>query len=78
MADELPKGGFRMASEFFREAAVLIFVFGNLDVWFKSFTGELGKLTLGPWTVAKHVAWVWGVAGIFEVGGILFEKWRQQ
>jgi hypothetical protein len=78
MSDELPKGGFRMASEFCREAAVLIFVFGNLDVWFKSFTGELGKLPLPPWAVAKHVAWVWGVTIIFEVSGILFEKWRQQ
>jgi len=32
-----------MAGDFCREAAVLIFVFGNLDIWLKSLTGELEK-----------------------------------
>jgi hypothetical protein len=67
-----------MAGEFCREAAVLIFVFGNLDVWFKSLTGELDKLSLSPWAIVKHVLAISAVAGIFEASGILFEKWRQQ
>jgi hypothetical protein len=78
VSDELPKGGFRMASEFCRESAVLIFVFGNLDVWFKSFTGELGRLPLSPWAVTKHVIAIFAVAGAFEASGILLEKWRQK
>ena len=35
------KSVYSIASEFCREAPVLIFVFGNLDKWFRSFTGEL-------------------------------------
>lgn len=67
-----------MASEFCREAAVLIFVFGNLDVWLKSFTGELDRLALSPWTTTKHVLAIFVVAGVFEVTGIMLEKWREQ
>lgn len=39
MADE-KKGNLAMAGEFSREAAVLIFVFGNLDIWLKSLDGS--------------------------------------
>jgi hypothetical protein len=70
------RGGYRMASEFCCEAAVLIFVFGNLDVWFKSFTGELDKFSAGAITL--HVITVWLLAAVFEASGVLFEKWRQK
>jgi hypothetical protein len=67
-----------MSGEFCREAAVLIFVFGNLDIWFKSFSGELDKLPLPPGAIFKHVIWVFGVAVLFEIVGMFFEKrWRQ-
>jgi hypothetical protein len=38
-----------MAGEFCREAAVLIFVFGNLDIWLKSFTGEGSGMVVEKW-----------------------------
>ncbi len=69
---------FAMASEFCREAAVLIFVFGNLDIWFKSFTGELAKLGIGVWAVVFHVLTIFALAGVFGASGILFEKWRDK
>ena len=39
------KSVYSIVSEFCRESAVLIFVFGNLDMWFRSFT-ELSKLAV--------------------------------
>jgi len=71
------KGLYAMAGEFCREAAVLIFVFGNLDLWFKSFSGELWKLDLGFWAIVEHVLGVFVVAAAFGVVGVLFEKWRE-
>jgi hypothetical protein len=67
-----------MVGEFCREAAVLIFVFGNLDIWLKSFTGELEKLPLGPWAVEKHVVSIFFIACLLEGSGIMCEKWRQK
>ncbi|MGB6625952.1 MAG: hypothetical protein WA681_00120 [Candidatus Acidiferrales bacterium] len=76
MAEER-KGIYEMVREFCREAAVLIFVFGNLDIWFKSFTGELWKLGLGFWAIVSHVLGIFAVAAVFGIIGILFEKWRE-
>jgi hypothetical protein len=67
-----------MAGEFCREAAVLIFVFGNLDIWFKSFTGELSRLSLSGWAVTKHMVGIFAIACIFEGSGMAFERWRQK
>ena len=39
MAEE-KKGNLAMVGEFSREAEVLIFVFGNLDIWLKSLDGS--------------------------------------
>jgi hypothetical protein len=70
------KGIYEMVGEFCREAAVLFFVFGNLDLWLKSYTGELSKLSLGWWSIVSHVSAVFGLAILFGVTGILLEKWR--
>ena len=78
MVSDGPIGGFRMASEFCREAAVLIFVFGNLDVWTKAFTGELFKDGLSPWLIARHVTYVFVISAVFMIAGVLLEKWRDQ
>jgi len=72
---ETPKGRYEMLGEFCREAAVLIFVFGNLDVWMKSFTGDLARLGIGAWAITKHFALVTLVAALFEITGMFFEKW---
>jgi hypothetical protein len=64
-----------MAGEFCREAAVLIFVFGNLDLWFRSFTGELSKLALGWQTISLHVAAVFALTVLFGISGVLLERW---
>lgn len=73
---EIPKGRYEMLGEFCREAAVLIFVFGNLDVWMKGFTGELARLGIGAWAIMRHFAFVTLVAALFEITGMFFEKWR--
>jgi hypothetical protein len=59
-----------MLGEFCREAAVLIFVFGNLDLWLY-FSGDL------DWGVVKHVLESTGAAAVFFVTGVFFEKWRR-
>jgi hypothetical protein len=65
-----------MLSEFCREAAVLVFVFGNLDIWLKSFTGELDKLSLGWWAITSHVMAVFGFTIFLCWIGFKFESWR--
>jgi hypothetical protein len=70
------KGVYAMAGEFCREAAVLVFVFGNLDIRLKNFTGELSKLSLGWWAIVSHVSAVFGLTILLGAAGILFEKWR--
>jgi hypothetical protein len=70
------KSVLEMISEFCREAAVLIFVFGNLDLWTKGFTGELGKLSIGFWAVVIHFLAITGTALAFGVIGVFTEKWR--
>jgi hypothetical protein len=67
-----------MAGEFRREAAVLIFVFGNLDIWLKSFTGELGRLSLSRWALTKHMVGIFVIACVFKGSGMVVEKWRQK
>jgi hypothetical protein len=73
---EPPKGSYELWGEFCREAAVLIFVFGNLDVWLKGFTGDLARLNIGPWSIVRHFVAVLIVTGVFQATGILLEKWR--
>jgi hypothetical protein len=72
------KSGYAMAGEFCREAAVLIFVFGNLDIWLKSFTGELDKLPVSRWGIVGHVSAIFGATIVFGATGVLFEKWRDK
>ena len=73
---ETPKGRYEMVGEFCREAAVLIFVFGNLDVWMKSFTGDLNRLGIGASAITKHFALVTFGSAVFEITGMFFEKGR--
>ncbi len=63
-----------MLGEFCREAAVLIFVFGNLDIWVRGFTGELGKLAIGFWAIIAHFFSVLSATAVFGAIGILLEK----
>jgi hypothetical protein len=58
-------GIFAMLGEFCREAAVLIFVFGDLDDW------------LHDRYILLNIIKVFGAALIFLVTGIFFEKWRK-
>ena len=67
-----------MGGEFCRDVSILIFVFGNLDVWFKVFTGEFAKMSLTDWAITKHVLWVFFVAVAFGITGMLFERWREE
>ena len=72
MAEE-KKGNLAMAGEFCREAAVLIFVFGNLDIWVKSLDGTW---KLDFWPAIYSISKIFGVAGFFQFVGMSFEKWR--
>jgi hypothetical protein len=74
MAEE-KKGNLAMAGEFSREAAVLIFVFGNLDIWLKSLDGSW-KYTF--WPTVGLISVIFAVASFFQVVGMFFEKWRGQ
>jgi hypothetical protein len=67
-----------MASEFCREAAVLIFVFGNLDVWLRGLTGELTRVNLGRQAVVWHIGEIMALTVLFGIGGILFESWIER
>lgn len=64
------KSGYEMAGEFCREAAVLIFVFANLDLWLYQ--------QYSDWNVIKHLLEACGVALLFFVAGYALEKWRRQ
>jgi hypothetical protein len=66
---EEKKGIYNMLGEFCREAAVLIFVFSNLDLWLYRQTND--------WEVVKHFLQALGVAAVFQVTGMLMEKWRR-
>lgn len=68
------KSVYSIASEFCREAAVLIFVFGNLDMWFRSFTGELSKLALGWRAIVSHVTAIFALTVFFGLTGIFARK----
>ena len=72
MAEE-KKGNLAMAGEFSREAAVLIFVFGNLDIWLKSLDGTW-KHTF--WPTVGLISVIFTVASFFQVVGMFLEKWR--
>jgi len=66
------KSVYSIASEFCREA-VFIFVFGNLDMWFRSFTGELRKPALGWRAIVSHVTAIFAFTVFFGLTGILLE-----
>jgi len=62
-------------SEFCRDAAVLIFIFGPLDIWFKALDGTLKLSTID--TVAA-VLGIFALATIFQVTGLFLEKWEDE
>lgn len=68
MAEE-KKGIFNMLGEFCREAAVLVFVFSNLDLWLYHQTSD--------WEVVKHVLQSVAVTFLFLATGMAMEKWRK-
>lgn len=68
MAEE-KKGIFNMLGEFCREAAVLVFVFSNLDLWLYHQTSD--------WEVVKHVLQSVAVTFLFLATGMATEKWRK-
>ena len=72
------KSVYSIASEFCREAAVLIFVFGNLDMWFRSFTGELSKLALGWRAIVSHVTAIFGLTVLFWIDWNFIRKMEGQ
>lgn len=72
MAEE-KKGNLAMVGEFSREAAVLIFVFGNLDIWLKSLEGSWRHAF---WPTVGLISIIFAVAGLFQVVGMVLEKWR--
>jgi hypothetical protein len=66
---EEKKGIFNMLGEFCREAAVLVFVFSNLDLWLYHQTSD--------WEVVKHVLQSVAVTFLFLATGMAMEKWRK-
>jgi hypothetical protein len=74
MAEE-KKDDFALIGEFCREAAVLIFVFGNLDIWLKSLDGTWKR---AAWPTVFIISGIFGVAILFQVAGMFFEKWRER
>jgi uncharacterized membrane protein (UPF0136 family) len=58
-----------MFGEFCREAAVLISVFANLDLWLYHQTDD--------WSVIKHLLQAFGVAVVFLATGMRMEKSRK-
>lgn len=73
MAEER-KGFFNMLGEFCREAAVLIFVFGNLDFWLNLIKAKEHTVVSDA---TNYTLKVFGLAVAFQVIGMLFEKWRK-
>lgn len=67
--------GLSLLSEFCTQSAVLIFVFGNLDVWLKNFDGSLADAGVKPEQVAWHIAAVFGLTFVFGIVGYLIDKW---
>jgi hypothetical protein len=74
MAEE-KKAHLAMAGEFCREAAVLIFVFGNLDIWLKSLDGSWKHPF---WPTVGFISVIFAVASLFQIVGMSFEKWRER
>jgi len=66
---EEKKGIFNILGEFCREAAVLVFVFSNLDLWLYHQTSD--------WEVVKHVLQSVAVTFLFLATGMAMEKWRK-
>ena len=66
-----------MIGDFCRETSVLVFVFGNLDIWLRSLTGELDKINFGWQAAVRNVGAIMALTLIFGVSGILFELWSE-
>ena len=66
------RGNYSLMSEFCRDAAVLIFIFGPLDIWFKALDGTLN---LNYRDTIKAVLGVFMLTAIFQIGGLALEKW---
>jgi hypothetical protein len=69
------KDGYDMASEFCRDVAVLVFVFGPLDIWLKAIDGTL-KLSTAD--TVNAIIGVFALAVIFGGVGATFERWRER
>ena len=77
---EAKKSFLNMLGEFCREAAVLIFVFGNLDFWSRLVWGPLDE-KFHPPTQDQTTNWtlkVFGLTIVFWMIGYLAEKWRKK
>ncbi len=73
MAEE-KKGYFNMLGEFCREAAVLIFVFGNLDFWLNVVHDATNPMT---WATLSYTFKIFGLTIVFQTVGMQLEKWRR-
>jgi hypothetical protein len=71
---EEKKGLFNMMGEFCREAAVLIFVFGNLDFWLSAIRAKEHTVVSDA---TSYTLKVFELAIVFQTTGMLFEKWRK-
>jgi hypothetical protein len=67
---EEKKGFYNMLGEFCREAGVLIFVFGNLDIWLHPQTTDTRKI----FTLFLQAT---SVGLVFLIIGMILEKWRE-
>jgi hypothetical protein len=74
MAEE-KKDNLAMLGEFCREAAVLILVFGNLDIWLKALDRTWKR---GTWPTILIIIATFIVASLFQTTGMFFEKWREK
>jgi hypothetical protein len=63
-----------MTGEFCREAAVLIFVFANLDFWLKPLKVRIQNDSDDPVTYTLKV---FGISVAFQITGMCLEKWRK-
>jgi len=72
---EAKKSFLNMLGEFCREAAVLIFVFGNLDFW-----AHLDQRARppAPGEATNYTLKIFGLTMAFGLLGYLFEKWRKK
>ena len=59
--------------DFCRETAVLVFVFGNLDLWLRSLPGSSYGTNVSARETAFNVATIMALTVVFGVLGIILE-----